>query len=116
MNHMNGSSSYRPKFGYDIRIKREAPRDAPSRRHPCGVVGCPEYAESRAPRSRENMDERVWLCREHLRAHNENWNFFAGMTEEDIQRFCVEAIVGHRPTWPLGRLKASRAWFSSILP
>ena len=46
----------------------------------------------------------VFLARE----HNEHWDFFEGMSEEDIERFRVDAITGHRPTWPLGR-RAPRA-------
>src|SRR6185503_7474454 len=72
--HMS-SSAYKPKFGYDIRIRPETPL--------------------RAPKSRHNMDDRQWLCREHLRQHNERWNYFAGMSENEIERFCLDAITGH---------------------
>ena len=99
---MSGLKTYRPRFGYDIRINPEvAPR--PAKVQPCSVKGCIEMAESRAPRTREHMEERVWLCRGHLREHNESWDYFAGMSEAEIERHCLEALVGHRPTWPLGK-------------
>jgi DnaJ-domain-containing protein 1 len=66
------------------------------------MPGCTENAEWRVPKAVEDMDERVWLCRSHLRAHNEKWNFFKGMSEQEIERHCLEAALGHRPTWPMG--------------
>lgn len=99
--------SYKPKLGFDIRIskpdqKTKQKKEAPKQQR-CQAPGCVAEALSQAPKSRDRMDERVWLCREHLRSHNESWDFFAGMSEEDIRRHTIEAIVGHRPTWPLGR-------------
>ena len=99
---MGGLKGYRPKFGYDIRINPESPRAARQAQR-CSIAGCAHPAESRAPRTRENMSERVWFCRDHLRAHNASWNYFAGMDEDEIRRHCVEAVFGHRPTWPFGK-------------
>ncbi|MEY4879875.1 MAG: hypothetical protein RJB62_1344 [Pseudomonadota bacterium] len=104
---MSGSNSYRPKFGFDIRIKPEGPKTQQRKKvkesQRCGISGCVENAEWKVPKSRQNMDERVWLCREHLRLHNENWNFFEGMSDEDVEKYCIDASFGHRPTWPLGQ-------------
>jgi len=103
---MSGSKEYRPKFGFDIRIR---PDGKPKKRKkttsgkPCCVKGCAASAEWHAPKSRKNMDERIWLCRDHLRAHNENWNFFEGMSDEEIEQHCNQASLGHRPTWPVGK-------------
>jgi hypothetical protein len=102
---MSGTKPYKPRFGYDIRINPDPPPRAP-KVQVCSVKGCYEVAEWRAPRTREQMDERVWLCRSHLREHNERWDYFAGMTEAEIERHCLEAITGHRPTWPLGKRAA----------
>ncbi len=101
---MSGSKTYRPKYGYDIRINPDPPQRVQAAQS-CSITGCTEPAEWRAPKTRENMTERVWFCRQHLRAHNEHWNFFAGMSEDEIQRHCIESIFGHRPTWPLGKRK-----------
>jgi len=102
------SAGYRPRFGYDIRIKpeRPAPRvSTPTKR--CASPGCAEPAEINVPKSRHNLDDRHWLCRLHLREHNAQWDYFAGMSDEDIERFCLDALTGHRPTWPLGKRAAA---------
>jgi len=102
---MARTRTYKPKFGYDIRIKPDAPRK-PVEARKCDMPGCPAGAEIRTPRSRSNLADRQWLCREHARIHNERWDYFAGMDEAEIERFRDEALTGHRPTWPLGRRAA----------
>jgi len=111
---MSTSETYRPRFGFDIRIHPDRPRPgahgAPfmgATPRLCAAPGCDALAELRAPKSRGNLDEREWLCRQHLRAHNERWDFFAGMTAKEIERFRIDAITGHRPTWPLGKRVAN---------
>ena len=101
------SAAYRPRFGYDIRInaERPQPRVVKSAKR-CASPGCGEPAEVNVPKSRYNLDERQWLCRAHLREHNAQWDYFAGMSHEEIERFCLDAITGHRPTWALGKRAA----------
>jgi hypothetical protein len=101
------SAAYRPRFGYDIRINAERPQPRPAKvGKRCAKPGCLEPAEVNVPKSRNNLDDRQWLCREHLRQHNAQWDFFAGMSDAEIERFCLDSITGHRPTWPLGKRSA----------
>ena len=101
------STSYRPKFGFDIRINPGEPKRArSSTTRRCAVAGCTEAAEHRVPKDRNNMDDRQWLCRAHIRERNARWNFFEGMSGEEVEKFCLDAITGHRPTWPLGKRAA----------
>ncbi|MGQ0740878.1 MAG: J domain-containing protein [Alphaproteobacteria bacterium] len=76
--------------------------------HVCASDGCGAEAAFNVPKSRNNLNERHWLCAEHLRQNNEHWDFFAGMTEQEIYSFRCEAITGHRPTWPLGKRTAEK--------
>lgn len=102
---MTNSDDYRPKFGFDIRIKPQKARKTRKKAttgKPCGVSGCAATAEWHAPKSKKDMDDRVWLCREHLRAHNERWNYFEGMSDSEIEKHSHQAEFGHRPTWPMG--------------
>lgn len=100
------STAYRPRFGFDIRITASRPKAAAKTRV-CASPGCREPAENNVPKSRRNLEERHWLCRTHLREHNQRWDFFEGMTSSEIERFCLDAVTGHRPTWPLGKRTAS---------
>ena len=54
----------------------------------CAVPGCPNPGEFRAPLTRPTFDgpgEYMWLCLEHVREHNMRYNFFAGMSTEEIE-------------------------------
>lgn len=61
-------------------------------RHACAVPGCPEPGEFRAPRpggrspGAEGPGDWQWLCLDHVRAFNAGYNYFQGMTREEIER------------------------------
>jgi hypothetical protein len=97
-------TGYKPRFGRDIRIKPDA-QAAPKVRL-CAAKGCGEEGAYRVPRSRDQLSSYLWLCLAHAREHNEKWDYFAGMSENEIERFRDEAVIGHRPTWPLGKRAA----------
>ena len=57
-------------------------------RDPCSVPGCSEPGEYRAPLTPGDFDgpgSWRWLCLDHVREHNARYNFFEGMTPEEIQ-------------------------------
>ena len=37
-----------------------------------------------------------------MRAYNLAWDFFAGMSQAEIEGYLREDVTWHRPTWPLG--------------
>lgn len=54
----------------------------------CAVPGCDEPGEYKAPLQAANFDgPGTWrfLCLEHVREHNAKYNFFDGMSPEEIQ-------------------------------
>jgi hypothetical protein len=94
------------KFLGDIRIKPEAKAPVIEKLRPCAVRGCREEGSHRIPKSRQNLSEQIYVCFAHARAHNESWDYFKGMSDKEIERFQVDALTGHRPTWPLGKRAA----------
>jgi hypothetical protein len=98
----------RPRFKSDIRIKpdkgaRAAPK--PEERI-CEATDCIGPGNCRVSKSPQNLSEYIWYCAAHARLHNENWDYFKGMDDNDIQKFRLDAITGHRPTWQLGKRAA----------
>jgi hypothetical protein len=69
---------------------------------PCDHAGCRAAGEHRAPRSRDALDQHYWFCLDHVRAYNAAWDFYRGMTPEQIEKARRLDIIGWRPTWPLG--------------
>ena len=54
----------------------------------CGVAGCREPGEFRAPVSPGDFDgpgQWRYLCLDHVRAHNSAYNFFNGMSPDQIE-------------------------------
>ncbi len=75
--------------GSDARVRRprfhgRVERPEPT---PCAHPGCAEPAEFRAPKSNRvagAIGGWQWLCLDHVRAFNAGYNFFDGMSPEDI--------------------------------
>lgn len=93
------------RFAESLRIKKPKAPQTKKATRTCGIKGCENEATCRVPKSRD-LSDYVWVCQKHAREHNEKWDYFKGMTEEDIARFQEEALTGHRPTWPLGKRAA----------
>jgi DnaJ-domain-containing protein 1 len=74
---------------------------APPRR-PCEWPACELGGDYRAPKSRARLREFRYFCLEHVRAYNRAWDFFAGMSQAEIEGYLREDVTWHRPTWPLG--------------
>jgi hypothetical protein len=99
-----------------IRVKPDQDRRLRAQHPPCEWPGCTGAATHRAPKGRNRENEYWRFCLEHVREYNHSYNFFAGMSTDDIARYQREAVVGHRPTWkmgmnggkPTGRSRAAR--------
>ncbi|MDR1027556.1 MAG: DnaJ domain-containing protein [Rickettsiales bacterium] len=51
----------------------------------CDFKGCEKLGNCRCPKNRELKD--YWhFCQEHAAEYNKNWNYYAGMTEDEIDR------------------------------
>ena len=75
----------------------------------CEHPDCPGEGVYRAPKSRDALNSHMWLCLDHIREFNKSWDYFAGMTTDQIEAHVRRDIVGWRPTRPLGRLSAQQA-------
>lgn len=75
------------------------PQLSPSAAPACYIAGCPQPGTYKAPKSRKELYEYVWLCLDHIREHNNQWDYFSGMNSEEIESFVRDSVTGHRPTW-----------------
>jgi hypothetical protein len=69
----------------------------------CDHPGCEAGGEFRAPRSRLELDQYRWFCLEHVRTYNAAWNYYAGMSEREIEAEIRRDTVWQRPSWKLGQ-------------
>jgi len=69
----------------------------------CDHPGCDAGGEFRAPRSRLELNHYYWFCLEHVRGYNAAWNYYAGMSETEIEAEIRHDTVWQRPSWKLGQ-------------
>ena len=86
---------------YDIRVRPESPRRSADERQ-CEWPNCEAAGTYRAPKNPRQLNEHQWFCLDHVRAHNASWNFFQGMSMNEIAEFQNAQSTWHRPTWILG--------------
>ncbi len=72
--------------------------DAPN----CQWKGCEKPGRHRAPMGRGRDGEYYFFCMDHVRQYNSTYNYFDGMSDNDVEQFRKDAITGHRPTWKMG--------------
>jgi hypothetical protein len=86
-----------------VRARAYAPDPAAPGRC-CDLPGCGAPGEYRAPKSRRDLREYWWFCLEHVRAYNSTWDYYKGMTPEEMEVELRADTAWQRPSWPLGRL------------
>lgn len=78
----------------------EDPPAAPNRA--CDHPGCALGGDFRAPKSRLELRDYYWFCLEHVRAYNSAWNYYAGMSDREVEAEIRSDTVWQRPSWRLG--------------
>lgn len=74
----------------------------------CEWMECDRDGLYPAPRSRRELRRYRWFCREHAREYNAAWNYYAGMSDDEVEADIRADTVWRRPSWPLGLVR--RAW------
>ncbi len=67
---------------------------------PCEHAGCGKTGKFRAPKNKDNLEEFVWFCQEHIREYNKKWNFFENHSEEEFEEQVESDKVWGRDTKP----------------
>lgn len=94
-----------------IRV-RPAQKNAPaqSAQTPCDYPGCSEAGAFRAPQGRDREGQFFCFCLDHVRAYNSSYNYFNGMSADDVAVFQRDALTGHRPTWAMGSNRGAKGF------
>ena len=73
----------------------------------CDHPGCTQPGDYRAPQGRDREGQYFCFCMEHVREYNATYDYFSGMSDDAVQKYQKEALVGHRPTWNMGVNRAA---------
>jgi len=68
----------------------------------CEWEGCQSTGNHRAPKGRGREGEYFLFCLDHVRDYNKSYNYFNGMSDNDVADYQKAAMTGHRPTWKSG--------------
>ena len=68
----------------------------------CEWSNCKETGKFKAPAERDNIKNFKWLCELHIKEFNKNWNYFDGMSQNEIENFLKSDLTWHRPTQKFG--------------
>ena len=74
---------------------------------PCDHPGCTNAGDYRAPQGRDREGQYFCFCIDHVREYNATYDYFSGMSDDAVQKYQKEALVGHRPTWNMGVNRAA---------
>ena len=68
----------------------------------CDWKNCNNLGSYKAPIERDNSKKFRYLCLEHVKEFNKNWNYFRGMTDNEVYKFIKSDITWHKPTQSFG--------------
>ena len=68
----------------------------------CEWNNCRESGKFKAPLEKDNSKKYQWLCEEHIKLFNKSWNYFEGMSQNEIEYFLKSDVTWHRPTQKFG--------------
>lgn len=104
--------SGRSPLDYDISVTADKRRRAKQRgfvgetaaeARKCDWTGCTGAGLYRAPRSRHELHRFHWYCLDHIREFNRSWNYYDGLTPEQLDAQRRAELSWERPTWRLGQ-------------
>jgi len=87
------------KFKFDIQTNNLSWEKTVQRN--CDKEGCSDIGEFKAPKSRIKLNEYYFFCLAHIKEYNKSWNFYKGLTVDQIEQSINKDSVWDRPSWPL---------------
>ncbi len=67
----------------------------------CDNIDCKNIGEYKAPKSRIKLNEYYFFCLKHIKEYNKSWDFYKGLTVDQIEKSMRKDTVWDRPSWPL---------------
>ena len=64
----------------------------------CDWNNCMEEGLFKAPKERDNSKDYRLLCLNHVKEFNKSWNYFTGMSDQQIVDFLRSDMTWHKPT------------------
>jgi len=92
-------------------LKRQPPSQGAELRL-CEWPDCQDEGAHRAPKSREELNSYRWFCTIHAREYNRSWNYYDGMSDDEVEADVRKDTVWQRPTWRLSASETLNATYT----
>lgn len=92
-----------PKTNPDAFLDDFSPKASHARG--CDHPDCASAGEYRAPKARNRLNDYYWFCLDHVRDYNRSWNYYAGMSDNEVEADIRNSTTWNRPSWPFGTVK-----------
>ena len=87
------------KFKFDIKKNNLSWEKSSFKK--CDSEKCLEGGQYRAPKSRILLNDYFYFCLNHIKEYNKSWDFYKGMSVDQIENSMRSDTVWDRPSWPL---------------
>ena len=67
----------------------------------CDKKDCDNEGQFKAPKSRNRLNEYYFFCLNHIKEYNKSWDFYKGLSVDEIETSMREDTIWNRPSWPL---------------
>ena len=67
----------------------------------CDHEACENKGDYKAPKSRSNLNNYYFFCLKHVTEYNKSWDFYKGLSVDQIELSMRKDTVWDRPSWPL---------------
>ena len=64
----------------------------------CDHKNCKKIAKYKAPIDKDNSKKFRWLCLEHIKEFNKKWDYFKGMSDQEVCEFLKSDMTWHKST------------------
>ena len=64
----------------------------------CDYKNCRRIGDYKAPIEKDNSKKFRWLCLDHVKEFNRTWDYFKGMSDQEVCKFLKSDMTWHKPT------------------
>ena len=64
----------------------------------CDYKNCKKIGKYKAPIEKDNSKKFRWLCLDHIKEFNRSWDYFKGMSDQEVSVFLKSDMTWHKPT------------------
>ena len=64
----------------------------------CDYKKCKKIGQYKAPIEKDNSKKFKWLCLDHVKEFNHSWDYFKGMSDQEVCEFLKSDMTWHKST------------------